>query len=367
MTNKAKKASIDIIIVNYHSADDTGAAIAALYPWPYGKIIVVDNSADGDATAKLEKVLEQFPNTLTVIAQENLGFANGCNLAFDRSQSEHILLLNPDASISTASIIKMSQTLSAQPNAAAVTPNIFWDKAKKFFLPTALPPTPLAQCKSALAFRFPTIGRYLGLRYCRQQRRMLRNKNVLNVPFVTGAILLLKREAISKAKGLFDPRFFMFYEDSDLSLRLRHCGFKLLLDTQAEGQHSYRHKSYKLPMMEQTRAAYFDKNYPRLTTLGNWLKRQKLVPRVAPWEDWKSLATAPVASLEQLAEELGEAPRIVALSPSPAMVPSLISVNEHGTLLDEKDWECLEPGRYMAYVRLKKQHQGAFWLTINKA
>lgn len=354
-------SSIDIIIVNYRSAHDTQLALAALYPWQHGNIIVVENSDDEDEAKALKEMLEQFPDVVTLVAEKNLGFAGGCNLAFSHSQAEHILLLNPDAIIDEASILKMHHTMQQDDKVGAVTPNIFWDTQHKFLLPTALPPTPFEHVRSALAFRFPFLGRKIGKRYCDSQRELLTEGNTIAVPFVTGAILLLRRAAVIDAEGLFDPRFFMFYEDSDLSLRLRRAGYRLLLNTSAIGVHAYRHKSYKLPMMEHTRTLYFAKNHPVIWRLGKWIANTKLMPRTLGWEHWASVETSPCTTLKELLAQLGGNLQVLALSPSPAMVPSLISASAQGAQLTEEDWDCLEPGKYMLQIARSKE---ASWVTI---
>jgi len=354
-------SSIDIIIVNYCSASDTQLALAALYPWQHGNVIVVENSDDESETKALKEMLKQFPDAITLIAEKNLGFAGGCNLAFSHSQAEHVLLLNPDAIIDEANILKMHHTMQQDDKAGAVTPNIFWDTQYKFLLPTALPPTPFEEVKSALSFRFPFLGRKIGKRYCDIQRELLTAGKTITVPFVTGAILLLRRAAVMDVGGLFDPRFFMFYEDSDLSLRLRKAGYRLLLNTNAIGVHAYRHKSYKLPMMEQTRTLYFAKNFPLLWRLGKWIAETKLRPKTLGWEHWDSAETKPCNTLQELLAQLGGKPQILALSPSPAMVPSLISASAQGAQLTEVDWDCLESGKYMLQIA---RSNASSWVTI---
>jgi hypothetical protein len=49
----------------------------------------------------------------------------------------------------------------------------------------------------------------------------------------------LKREAVERAGGLFDPRFFLYFEDTDLFIRLRKAGYSLIFDTRAKVVHRY--------------------------------------------------------------------------------------------------------------------------------
>jgi GT2 family glycosyltransferase len=60
--------------------------------------------------------------------------------------------------------------------------------------------------------------------------------------FLSGCGLLIKR-AVLEQVGLFDERFFMYYEDSDFSLRVRQAGFRMLLVPQAHMWHSVSRSS----------------------------------------------------------------------------------------------------------------------------
>lgn len=81
----------------------------------------------------------------------------------------------------------------------------------------------------------------LGVAYC---RRYLRRKETVGlspspIPAASGSAMFIHRRVIERV-GMFDPSFFLYLEDVDLSLRSRCAGFKILLEPRAIAWHRYR-------------------------------------------------------------------------------------------------------------------------------
>ncbi len=68
-------------------------------------------------------------------------------------------------------------------------------------------------------------------------------KQVMNVPFLSGCFMFLRNEALKKS-GLFDERFFLYAEDTDLSRRM-HQQFETLFYPEVEICHVHARGSYK--------------------------------------------------------------------------------------------------------------------------
>jgi GT2 family glycosyltransferase len=65
---------------------------------------------------------------------------------------------------------------------------------------------------------------------------------IIEREFISGCGMLIKR-AVLESIGLFDERFFMYYEDSDFALRVRQAGFRMLLVPQARMWHAVSQSS----------------------------------------------------------------------------------------------------------------------------
>ena len=119
--------AVDIVIVNYRSTDDTLAALAAITPWLRGQILLVDNSEDASELEHLSNAVAVIPGVRMIVPERNLGFGEGCNLAFGQSTAEFVLLLNPDARIDPHHIAMLVEALKSDPGLAGVSPKTFWD------------------------------------------------------------------------------------------------------------------------------------------------------------------------------------------------------------------------------------------------
>src|SRR5207244_4459504 len=90
---------LSIIIVNWKSAAFVRRCVASIYANTTGvnlEIVVVDNASfDGCG----EMIRKEFPAVHFIESQENVGFARGNNLGFERSTARTLLFLNPDTEV----------------------------------------------------------------------------------------------------------------------------------------------------------------------------------------------------------------------------------------------------------------------------
>ena len=123
--------TIDIIIVNFYSSLDVAQCLARLGPWPHGVVWVVDNSDDAVEARKLHAICSGLGGVRVMIAPANLGFGRGCNLAFAQSKADLVLLLNPDARITPASIGILANALHGEQRWGCVSPHVL-ERGPKF-------------------------------------------------------------------------------------------------------------------------------------------------------------------------------------------------------------------------------------------
>ena len=229
------------IIVNYKAAGLTLRAVqSALNSASTGPvhIVVVDNSEDKEEAERLRSNLPSGVELL--VSPENMGFGRACNLAFEQFPGELILLLNPDARLFPGCLARLQKTLLSNKRIAGVGPRIFWDEGSKFCLPPSYPPN-LFIFQPVLATWGPQakINRLISALWRRHSIKVWRSKRPVKVNNLSGGHVLLKREAVRKVGGLFDPRFFLYFEDTDLFVRLRKAGYSLIIDPRAEVIHHY--------------------------------------------------------------------------------------------------------------------------------
>lgn len=95
-------------------------------------------------------------------------------------------------------------------------------------------------------------------------------------PLFCGAGVFLNKKALQEV-GLFDERFFMYYEDSDLSLRLKRAGWEILYCPKAVVRHIHAGTSkewspFFIFNVEKNRLLFVAKHWPRLFALKEWLQ-----------------------------------------------------------------------------------------------
>ncbi|MBU3740577.1 MAG: glycosyltransferase [Rhodoferax sp.] len=358
--------AIDLILVNYHCHPETLAALARLGPWTRGRVWVVDNSVDADEAQALRTATREMPWVSLLVSPDNLGFGRACNLAFGLSLAPQVLLLNPDARITPADIDRLAQALDAGPRRGAVAPWMFWDEDRGFAVPHTVRQTPAAMVMAALCSRWRRLARWRAQRALRQAwaaAGQTRNPDAppLAVDFLTGAVLLVRRAAVQAAGGLFDARYFMFFEDSDLSVRLRAAGYGLAVVPQAQAVHTYRHKPFKAGLMGQARQQYMAARFGRFFGWTDGLRRLDRLARPVPLERWFEGPTAALDSAEAFAQASGDAV-VLAWSPSPLMWPCLFRMQPgQATGFSAAEWALLEPGAYVALLRRGGQGPAFWW------
>jgi GT2 family glycosyltransferase len=200
-----------VITVNFKGAHDTALCLASLEKSTVPvKAIVVDNTPNDP---DLEEALAPFADVRLISASHNLGFGQGNNLGIEwavrQPDCEFILILNNDATIKPDTIERMVAAMKANPEAVIITPRIV-----------------LAENESILSFGGGEVSWKRGSAIIPGIHGPSDSKLAMTsreVGFATGCAMLMRKE-ILQALGGFDPLFFMYEEDLDLSLRAKRLG-----------------------------------------------------------------------------------------------------------------------------------------------
>jgi GT2 family glycosyltransferase len=211
---------LSIIIVNYNSHLLIIDCIRSVYKHNTNlsfEIIIVDNfSADNSR----QMITSQFPQVKWVQLDYNAGFARANNEGIRRSVANTILLLNPDTISIDDSITKCYEELNNSEFIGAGVQQLDVNNQPQisgsFFV------------KGGLNHLLPLpywgdFIRWMGYRAKTRVPNVREAQSIEEVDWISGAFLMVKKEAIDKA-GLLDEDFFLYAEEVEWCSRLKKQG-----------------------------------------------------------------------------------------------------------------------------------------------
>lgn len=195
---------VSVVIVNYNTADLLKNCIDSVLKQKNitSEIIVVDNNSKDNSL----EILNQFESQITVIKnKDNLGFGAANNQGFMKSSGKYIFLLNPDAVLTSDTVLEsLLNFIEHNKNYGVVGPKVIKDQ--KVTVPQL---------------------KYPGEKYLKKPLEDLPGK----IAWIIGASMFVRREVYEKMKG-FDEDYFLYGEESDFCLRVRRAGWAIgYLDT----------------------------------------------------------------------------------------------------------------------------------------
>jgi len=218
------KPRVVTIILNWNGQEHLACCLDSLFhaTYPNHHILLVDNaSTDGS----VDFVRRQYPTVEVVVNDSNIGFARGNNVGFRHaldSGADYVMLLNADTEVEPDWLDGLMDVMEADPEVGICGSKIMMFSQRGL----------ISSCghdMNLLGFAWDAcVGRIDGPRW----------QEVREVISVCGAALLIRREAL-EAAGLFDPMYFAYYEDVDLALRVRMCGYTVKVAPRSVVYHKY--------------------------------------------------------------------------------------------------------------------------------
>ncbi len=202
------------------------------------KLTLVDNSPT-------DNLKEELPAQLPIhyhFSGSNLGYGRAHNLVISQSltAAKYHLVLNPDIRFEPKDLVAMIAYLDKQPNIGLLMPKVLYPSGEIQHL-CKLMPTPF----DLIMRRF--IPNFLQPWFKpRMEKYELKHKDYnqsMEVPNLSGCFMLMRCDALKYA-GMFDDRFFMYLEDTDLSRRINQQ-FQTVYYPEVSIIHHYEKGSYK--------------------------------------------------------------------------------------------------------------------------
>ena len=234
---------ISIIIVSFNTSGLLRKCLRSVYDHPPLKdfeTIVVDN---GSIDRSREMVRERFPQVKLIVNPANRGFAAGNNRAFKVAWGEYLLLLNSDVEITPGAIEALINFLQENPRIGMVGGKLL--NSDGTLQPSCRPFPSLRRI--IFSYRSPVNIIFPNNLYTRSYLTPPGSYETIHqVDSVAAAFVLVRRAALEEI-GLFDQRFFMFLEDSDLCYRMKKSGWGVYYYPQSSVYHHWGGTSSKMP------------------------------------------------------------------------------------------------------------------------
>ncbi len=208
-----------ILVLHWRGVDLTRACLDSVQKLTYGnyRVLLVDNGSDDHDGDKLAK---EFPSVTLLRLSENFGFAGGCNRGMEyclNNKAELIWLVNNDAKVASDSLSILLEQAKLNPKAGA--------------LGGAVVDSLVADQKHVEASRGTINFRAAKTKVVSQVVT-----EPVNCDWLHGSNLLLRASTLQEV-GLFDERYFLYFEDTELCHRINLKGWKCLFVPDALIEH----------------------------------------------------------------------------------------------------------------------------------
>ncbi len=244
---------VSIILINYNGLEDLEECINSIFNLNYDnfEIIFVDNNSSDDS---VQFVKQYYPNIQIIQLPKNYGFTKGNNIGVSKSKGQYIVLLNVDTYIDKNWLKELVKAAQESRKVGVVGSKIYYYNEKEIIN--------FAGGSSNIYGRTSHIG----MSY--KDREFLNKKK--KTFYICGASLLIKRKVYNKI-GLFDPKYFGYYDDVDLCWRSWMAGYKVIYAPKSFIYHKisrrFKNVERKKYLSEKNRLRTILKNYELKTLI----------------------------------------------------------------------------------------------------
>jgi len=202
------------IVLAWNQVDVTLECLESLAQsdYPNQRIVVMDN---GSTDQTHEIVAKRFPNVEILRVVENVGLARGYNLGIQhalQNGAAYVIAMNNDTITAPDMVTELVNALQAHPKAGMVSPKIYHYYGDQTRL----------WCAGAKWSHFPPRIKLIGS----DAPDNPQFQREFPLPFVTSCCIMMTRAALEKV-GLFDPGYYFYYDDWDLSERYWRAGYEI--------------------------------------------------------------------------------------------------------------------------------------------
>ncbi len=247
-----QRITASIVVYNQKAHELEMAVNSILGSTLHAFLYIIDNSVNDD----LRVNFEGRDNIKYIFNNANLGYGKAHNIALREAihTAQYHLIINPDISFEQGTLEKIIAYADAHTNIGLLMPKVLYPDGQLQYLCKLMPtPFDLIMRRFIPDFLKPVFQQRL-LAYELQHKNF---GSVMEIPNLSGCFMFLRCEAL-KTVGLFDEKYFMYLEDTDLSRRI-NSQYQTIYYPEAAIVHHYEkgsYKNYKL-LMYHIRSAFY--------------------------------------------------------------------------------------------------------------
>lgn len=260
-----------ITIVNYNGKELLEKSLPSIVKYTNADICVVDNNSTDDSLSFLKN---NYPSIKLIESEENLGYGNAHNLALETHPNyNYYVFMNNDITVTPNWLEEMIKVFNTKEGVGAVGPKILLSEKKdeKYLINSA----GMDINKHLMAYdRYE--GEYDDEKY----------NTVEKVDGICGAVMLLSKEVIEKVKG-FNPKMFLYYEDVDLSLRIRDLGYDIYYCGNSVVYHNHMASTKDMGSFKRNRMNMVNRYTSIKDRVGSVMALKETMWYLCSWIVWK--------------------------------------------------------------------------------
>ncbi len=226
-TIKINKVDVSIIIVNYKSWNHLKNCLNSIknlnnLSFTFETIVVDNHSNDGN----FKSFTTEFKQVAFFENSGNNGFANGCNLGYEKANGDYFLFLNPDTIVNAAALEEIFH-VSAKNSSIGIS--------------SCLQKNSLGSYEKTFNF-YPKLTTLFGLSraifsFFKNKKSILNNK-MIYTDWVSGSLIFISRNWFEKVNG-WNEDYWMYFEDVDLCKKIHQLNGKVIILSSVEIIHAH--------------------------------------------------------------------------------------------------------------------------------
>lgn len=230
-------SNIDLSILIVHATDlpvlrQTLRGIRRVAPKLSYELILIDNNTKAGLGPL---VMREFPEVQYIPMATNVGFGSGMNAGIRKAQGKYILVFNPDIVPHPGSLEELHRYMEANEHIGMCGPQLVNADGTLQYSCYRLPHPLLPILRRTPLGRLPVFQGIINHYFMKD----VPHDQILEVDSLLGGNMFIRRSALDDV-GLFDERFFLYYEDNDLGRRFWESGYPVVYYPHSKMTHYHR-------------------------------------------------------------------------------------------------------------------------------